>query len=164
MSLPPQVNNAIVEGIAKLIALRLKGSPSEDTADGIYQVWLEVFEAQNIVWDDELDAGRIKKAFITCAGAVDWFPAPKAVLAFMPKREASKQLEHKPVYAPMPEAIREKIRELTGGAVMVKKQSMNRPTQVPRTKDELLDGLKKDYAKATTSEQRQRIQKIIDGL
>lgn len=61
MSLPSNVHNAVIEGLQKLVALRLRGAPPESAIVGTAQVWLEAIEAYG-KWS-ESDEERVRKAF-----------------------------------------------------------------------------------------------------
>lgn len=80
------LDNLIIEGIQRLLILRLKNSPALDTINPLIDTWVYVFKAQAVDWNETLDTPRIRKAFLHCAGKVDEFPSPRTVLQYLPSR------------------------------------------------------------------------------
>jgi hypothetical protein len=80
------LDNLIIEGIQRLLILRLKNSPALDTINPLIDTWVYVFKAQAVDWNEALDTPRIRKAFLHCAGKVDEFPSPRTVLQYLPSR------------------------------------------------------------------------------
>lgn len=76
----------IAEGIAKLYVLRLEGHPAADTLDGVEMVWVEALWYGNRVWDESLDAKRLRQAFVGLAQTLTRWPAPRVLLDHLPAR------------------------------------------------------------------------------
>lgn len=66
----------LAKGVAMLLLLRLKNSPTED----VIQPTLEA-------WDMALDKLRFETAFMLLGQTCDWFPTPKQLLEILPRRE-----------------------------------------------------------------------------
>jgi hypothetical protein len=100
------LDNVIIEGIQRLVLLRLKYSPALDTLEPVVDVWVDAFKSQPIKWDEELDAARIRQAFLKCSGMLDEFPAPRTVLQYLPSRPELLKLPSLNPRAPMPSSIK----------------------------------------------------------
>lgn len=75
----------VIEGLQTLLTLRLRNAPPADTVDAVVEVWLAVFMSRPVAWHEERDAPRIQSAFLSIAGAVDFWPAPVQVFDAMPR-------------------------------------------------------------------------------
>lgn len=76
----------IVEGIQKLMALRLRNTPPSDTLKATAVVWFDVFNSRPITWDQELDTKRIKKGFTELCANSDSWPSPSDFFRVLPSR------------------------------------------------------------------------------
>jgi hypothetical protein len=76
----------IVEGIQKLMALRLRNTPPSDTLKATAVVWFDVFNSRPITWDQELDTKRIKKGFTELCAYSDSWPSPSDFFKVLPSR------------------------------------------------------------------------------
>jgi len=76
----------IVEGIQKLMALRLRNTPPSDTLKATAVVWFDVFNTRPITWDQELDTKRIKKGFTELCAYSDSWPSPSDFFKVLPSR------------------------------------------------------------------------------
>lgn len=76
----------IVEGIQKLMALRLRNTPPSDTLKATAVVWFDVFNSRPITWDQELDTKRIKKGFTELCAYSDSWPSPNDFFRVLPSR------------------------------------------------------------------------------
>lgn len=76
----------IVEGIQKLMALRLRNTPPGDTLKATAVVWFDVFNSRPITWDQELDTKRIKKGFTELCAYSDSWPSPSEFFRVLPSR------------------------------------------------------------------------------
>jgi len=81
------LRNEIVDGLQRLISLRLKNAPSADTVTATAVVWFETIASRPIAWNENLDRKRIKKAFGELCATVDSFPSPAQFLRVLPPRE-----------------------------------------------------------------------------
>lgn len=76
----------IVEGIQKLMALRLRNTPPSDTLKATAVVWFDVFNSRPITWNQDLDTKRIKKGFTDLCGTSDYWPSPSDFFRVLPSR------------------------------------------------------------------------------
>jgi hypothetical protein len=106
---------AIADGLTRLIALSLPGTPSHETIALTKEAWIEsLFEGRAWVEDD---AGRIAAGFRSLARKVDRWPPPKLLLEHLPARPERKKLE-----APKPspeerERNRQRVRSMLRDAM-----------------------------------------------
>jgi hypothetical protein len=98
------LDDAVLEGLQRLLTLRLKDSPALDTIELLADTWIWVFKSQPVQWDERLDAGRIRRAFLLCAGKLESWPAPKTVLSHLPSRVETLKVTDQSDYA-MPNNI-----------------------------------------------------------
>ncbi len=88
------LDNLILEGIQRLLILRLKDSPALDTIELLADTWIQVFKNQPIDWDESQDSKRIRQAFLSCMGKLESWPSPKTILLFLPNRDNHLKIEH----------------------------------------------------------------------
>lgn len=86
------LKNEVIEGLQKLLSLRLKNTPPADVIRGTVEVWTEVLQSRPISWDQELDTKRIKTAFRELCAVSDSFPSPSDFLRILGPREQPKAL------------------------------------------------------------------------
>jgi len=111
------LDNEIIEGIQRLLILRLKFSPALDTIDPLVDTWIAVFKAQPMQWVELVDAPRIRQAFMLCAGRCDEFPSPKTVLSFLPPRPDRMKVTHQQdTKSVMPDNIKQVLMQATKNA------------------------------------------------
>jgi hypothetical protein len=109
---PDWLNNEIVTGLQKLLALRLPGSPAKDTAAATTTVWLEVIGGSGVDWIEALDRLRVRAAFRGLAARCDRWPAPRQFFEqLQPRAYAQPALTAKPSAAEMNEN-RKRIRNM----------------------------------------------------
>ena len=82
----------IADGIQRLIYLGLPGAPAMEIIEGTVRAWAEALMSLNKVWQQDLDAGRIRHAFWRLSGRVDKWPAPCHLLDALPDRAQPRQL------------------------------------------------------------------------
>ncbi|HHJ12256.1 MAG TPA: hypothetical protein ENK00_03660 [Chromatiales bacterium] len=105
---------AIAEGLTRLTALSLPGTPPAETIKLTREAWVEaLWEGRAWV---ETDAERIAAGFRSLSRRIDRWPAPKALLDHLPPRPASLRLPHKPT-PEQRERNRQKLRELVARAL-----------------------------------------------
>lgn len=78
------INDAVMDGLSALVALRLKGTPGEDMIELTADIWVRAF--RHNVFVRELDEPRIKVAFDRVFGRIREWPAPLDVIGLMPPR------------------------------------------------------------------------------
>lgn len=93
--LPLPLYFCMVSGLQMLLALRLKGCPSTDTADAMFRAW-DTALSYGKKWDEKADEPRFEKCFLMLSAEMHTWPAPADFLAKLPKRETPEhlQLEH----------------------------------------------------------------------
>lgn len=80
---PAWLQNQVIDGLQRLMALRLPGSPSEDMVVGTARVWLEAISF-NRVLERERDSFRLRTAFtLLCRDCRQW-PAPADLISRLP--------------------------------------------------------------------------------
>lgn len=99
---PDWMVESMAAGLQHLLLLGLPGRPPAETITGTAHAWADAFWCLPKAWDKDLDAPRIAAAFRIAASQVECFPAPKSVIAVMP-RPPQKAL-------PLPEMSEEKRR------------------------------------------------------
>lgn len=82
----------IARGLQGLIALRLSGAPADDSVTLTLDVWLAAIESLSVNWNEQLDAERIRRAFLTLYRICDRWPAPKLFLDNLGNRDPPKAL------------------------------------------------------------------------
>ena len=81
---PAWLENSIIEGLQMLLTLRLRNAPAADTVDAVVDVWVALFVARRIGWDEARDVRRLHRAFAVVGGTVDAWPAPAQVINALP--------------------------------------------------------------------------------
>lgn len=76
----------LAKGVAMLLLLRLKNSPTEDVIQPTLEAWYRVITHKK-AWDMALDKLRFETAFMLLGQTCDWFPTPKQLLEILPRRE-----------------------------------------------------------------------------
>ena len=76
----------VAEGLQRMIALSLPGTPAAETVGGTARAWADAFWFAPKAWDQDLDAPRIAAAFRMIGHCLERFPSPKAILEAMPSR------------------------------------------------------------------------------
>lgn len=76
----------LAKGVAMLLLLRLKNSPTEDVIQPTLEAWYRVITHKK-AWDMALDKPRFETAFMLLGQTCDWFPTPKQLLETLPRRE-----------------------------------------------------------------------------
>ena len=80
------INNEIITGLQKLMALRLVGSPAADTIKSTAAIWIEAIGGLDVNWNADQDRGRISKGFEKLIVTCDRWPAPKQLIHCLPPR------------------------------------------------------------------------------
>lgn len=108
---PPQwFRRALAEGLTRLVALSLPGTPPAETIKLTREAWVES------LWDgrawDETDAERIAAAFRAIARRADRWPAPRHLVEHLPARPAPRALPKPKPNAEQREKVRAQIDKL----------------------------------------------------
>lgn len=88
--MPSEIHNAILRGLQSLIALRLRGCPSEDTVQSTVMVWIDTLSYAHR-WDKS-DLPRVQTSFRRLASECNEWPTPRMFLDRLPPRPPPKQL------------------------------------------------------------------------
>ena len=75
---------AVAEGLTRLVALSLPGTPPAETIKLTREAWIEALW-EGRAWN-EADASRIAAGFRALARRVDRWPVPRMLLEHMPSR------------------------------------------------------------------------------
>lgn len=110
--IPDWLHNAVIEGLQKLIALRLPGTPPQDAVAGTAAVWLEAIDSPRMRWDESLDLPRVRRSFRALFINCDRWPAPKLFIAHLGNRDPPLALPEPPMTPEQRERNRERLREL----------------------------------------------------
>jgi hypothetical protein len=78
------INDAVMDGLSALIALRLKNTPAEDMIELTADIWVRAFRQR--VFIPEVDEPRIRAAFDRIFPRIREWPAPLDVIELMPVR------------------------------------------------------------------------------
>ena len=76
----------IASGLQRLISLSLPGPPAMETIQLTASSWAEVLWESPTDWHAELDQARLPAAFKRMMRDVERWPAPKALLQYLPPR------------------------------------------------------------------------------
>lgn len=88
-------NNAIIEGLQKLVTLRLENTPPMETIQLTASTWQEILWPKKR-WHQQIHQRRIESAFTQMMGNINKWPAPKDLLDYMPKGEGQHMLPKPP--------------------------------------------------------------------
>ncbi|MCW5223495.1 hypothetical protein D5041_07760 [Verminephrobacter aporrectodeae subsp. tuberculatae] len=111
MKAPRWLEVRVIEGLQTLLTLRLRNAPAADTIEAVMEVWLAVFMSRSVRWEEARDAPRIRGAFLSIAGSVDFWPAPAQVFAAMPPPPELPRLTA-PRPGPIPAEVRARLDSL----------------------------------------------------
>lgn len=102
------LRNAIVEGFQGLIALNLDHAPTADALKAMVTVWVRTLQDAPVMWDEQQDRERIRRAFRILAATTERWPAPATFLHVLPPRVELKRLTP-PTSTKMPPEIRAQL-------------------------------------------------------
>lgn len=105
------INDAIMDGLSRLLCLGLDRTPASDLIEGTAAMWAEAL-TEGRVWDEQLDGPRFHKAFVKLSQIRRTWPAPADFLEALPPREQL-ALTKQPIKA-NPERAEQAARELAG--------------------------------------------------
>lgn len=88
------IRQEIIAGLQLLCTLRLQGAPPSDGIEATAQGWLIALEPRTAGFDEQLDQGRITKAFQLLAAKTVRWPPPVALIELIPERPRPKLLNH----------------------------------------------------------------------
>ena len=82
-NVPAWLEDCVISGLQRLLILRLRNSPANDTINAVADVWLEVFMSARC-WERDRDTPRLRTAFGKVTAEVDAWPSPAQVLKALP--------------------------------------------------------------------------------
>lgn len=84
--MPEWAYNQMIEGLQKLLVLRLSGAPPADTVTALAAVWEEALTPYTWYYDKNTDGRRLPQAFAAVVQAADKWVQPAHVIAALPPR------------------------------------------------------------------------------
>jgi hypothetical protein len=87
----------VAEGIQRLLVLRLDGCPPADAVEAMALAWADALLVRGGMWDEALDAPRLREAFRRLAAHVQRWPAPADIWLYMPGRPMQPVLQPPPI-------------------------------------------------------------------
>lgn len=86
--IPAWLHNEIVDGVMKLLCLRLDNAPADDMAPGTVAAW-GVAISTGKWWDEQRDRQRVREGFdrLIASGLTRW-PQPAKLLEVLPEPKA----------------------------------------------------------------------------
>ena len=82
----PFLNEAVLTGLQRLLALRLVGSPPADAIELTASVWIDAIDRYPIAWNEQLDGWRINAGFDQLVLQSERWPTEKNIKDCRPKR------------------------------------------------------------------------------
>ena len=80
------LNDAVLTGLQRLLALRLVGSPPADAIELTASVWIDAIVRYPIAWNEQLDAWRLQAGFDQLVWRSERWPTVKHLIDSLPKR------------------------------------------------------------------------------
>lgn len=114
---PKWFQQAIGEGLQRMRAVGLEGAPPVETIELTAEVWADAIWGCPTAWDEALDRERLRMAFKEATRKCDKWPAPKQVLALMPKRASQLMLSEPKLTEEQRKANLLKIRQTIRNAI-----------------------------------------------
>ena len=84
--MPDWAYNQMIEGLQKLLVLRLSGAPPADTVTALAAVWEEALTPYTWYYDKNTDGRRLPQAFAAVVQTADKWVQPAHVIATLPPR------------------------------------------------------------------------------
>jgi hypothetical protein len=112
-------HNAVIDGVQRLYALNLADRPAAEVLPLTAVTWVEVVWCW-MLWDERLDAGRLRVAFRDLAASVERWPAPRQLRAHLPARRTEAPALPAPTRGPTAEqrarldAVYAELRKING--------------------------------------------------
>jgi hypothetical protein len=100
----PWFRASIAQGLVRLVALSLPGTPPAETIELTREAWIEALWPTR-AWNERLDAQRLAEAFRALLVSAERWPAPAHLLRALPPRKEPPRLPPPPPSA----AARKKI-------------------------------------------------------
>ena len=84
--MPDWAYNQMIEGLQKLLVLRLQGSPPADTIGALAMVWEEALTPITWAWQPETDGARLPAAFRRLISQAEKWAQPAQLIKQIPPR------------------------------------------------------------------------------
>lgn len=85
--MPDWAYNQMIEGLQKLLVLRLQGSPPADTIGALAMVWEEALTPITWAWQPETDGARLPAAFRRLISQAEKWAQPAQLIKQIPPRQ-----------------------------------------------------------------------------
>lgn len=109
--MPREIYNALIEGLQKLLVLRLRGAPAADSVVAVAAIWEEAL-CHSEGWRVE-DLPRMRKAFAQLYADCREWPSPRNFLERLPPRPPPPALPNPPISPERRAALRKILSDLT---------------------------------------------------
>lgn len=123
--MPDWAYNQMIDGLQKLLVLRLQGAPPADTINAVAMVWEEALTPHTWAFVPEYDAERLPNAFRQLIQQAERWVQPAQLIRHIPPRdEYLMQIEYKPPTISSEERERNRayIRDILNHLLKEKKQ------------------------------------------
>ena len=87
--MPEWAYNQMIEGLQKLLVLRLSGAPPADTVTALAAVWEEALTPYTWYYDKGTDGRRLPQAFAAVVQSADKWVQPAHVIAALPRNRCA---------------------------------------------------------------------------
>lgn len=84
--MPDWAYNQMIDGLQKLLVLRLQGSPPADTIGALAMVWEEALTPITWAWQPETDGARLPAAFRRLISQAEKWAQPAQLIKQIPPR------------------------------------------------------------------------------
>lgn len=85
-TMPDWVRNQVLDGLSKLLVLRLQGAPPADTVQAVAEVWCEALTPHTWAFVAEYDTQRLPTAFKLLIQQADKWVQPAQLIKLIPPR------------------------------------------------------------------------------
>ena len=113
--IPDWAYNQMIEGLQKLLVLRLQGSPPADTISALAAVWEEALTPITWAWQPETDGERLPTAFRQLIRQAEKWAQPAQLIKQIPPRNtptAALLPNKQPISPEQREANRQRLQQI----------------------------------------------------
>ena len=113
--MPDWAYNQMIEGLQKLLVLRLQGSPPADTISALAAVWEEALTPITWAWQPETDGERLPTAFRQLIRQAEKWAQPAQLIKQIPSRNtptAALLPNKQPISPEQREANRQRLQQI----------------------------------------------------
>ena len=122
----PWFSAVIAEGLQRLAAMHLVGTPTDAGLDLACAVWIDTLWYRR-AWHQDPDAGRLRRAFAALSGSARRWPAPADLLDHLPAKP-------QPPALPAPPRGRTGAAHLQAMKDLIARATKTLPGTTPRSK------------------------------